>query len=305
MLQYVGRRILLTLPVLAGILLITFMLTHLSGDPTDMILPPDVTEEARESFRERHGLDRPLWVQFVNFSWHALQGDFGNSLRFGEPAIKLVAERMAATTELAVAALVLAISLGVPAGVVAAYWRNTPVDVGVRGLTIVGQAIPSFYLGILSIVVFAVWLRWLPTGGRGTWEQLIMPAAMLSLNIVALIARVTRSSMLDVLQQDYIRTARSKGLTERTVVWLHALRNAFIPVLTVIGLQVGFLLGGVVVTETVFSWPGVGRLAIQAIYARDFPVVQAVVFLFAMIFVIVNLLVDLLYAALDPRIGYK
>lgn len=305
MVQYVATRILLTLPVLFGILLITFILTHLSGDPTDLILPADATESARQAFREKHGLDRPLWVQFANFSWHAIQGDFGNSLRFSNSAISLVTERMAATTELAAAALFLAISVGVPAGVVAAYWRNTTIDVAVRALTLVGQAVPSFYLGIVSIIIFAVWLRWLPTGGRGTWDQLVLPAATLSLNLVALIARVTRSSMLDVLGQDYIRTARSKGLGETVVVWLHALRNAFIPVLTVIGLQVGFLMGGVIVTETVFSWPGVGRLAIQAIYARDFPVVQAVVFLFAMIFVIVNLVVDLLYAALDPRIGYK
>jgi peptide/nickel transport system permease protein len=164
---------------------------------------------------------------------------------------------------------------------------------------------PSFYIGILAIIVFAVWLRWLPTGGRGTLEHLILPATTLSLALVALVARVTRSCMLDVLRQDYIRTARAKGLSEMRVVWLHGLRNAFIPVLTVLGLQVGFLMGGVVVTETVFSWPGVGRLAIQAIYARDFPVVQAVVFLFAVIFVVVNLIVDLLYAVLDPRISYK
>jgi peptide/nickel transport system permease protein len=305
MLQYVANRILLTLPVLAGILLVSFMLTHISGDPTDLILPQDATEAARQAFREKHGLDRPLWVQFASFSWHALQGDFGNSLRFGNSAISLVTERLGATTELAFAALFLAIAIGVPAGVVAAYWRNTPVDIAVRGLTLVGQAVPSFYLGIVSIIVFAVSLRWLPTGGRGTLGQLFLPAATLSLNIVALIARVTRSCMLDVLGQDYIRTARAKGLGENPVVWMHALRNAFIPVLTVIGLQIGFLMGGVIVTETVFSWPGVGRLAVQAIYARDFPVVQAVVFLFAMVFVIVNLVVDLLYAALDPRIRYK
>jgi peptide/nickel transport system permease protein len=305
MLQYVANRIVLTLPVLAGILLVSFMLTHISGDPTDLILPADATEAARQAFREKHGLDQPVWVQFASFSWHALKGDFGNSLRFGNSAISLVTERLGATTELAVAALTLAVVIGVPAGVVAAYWRNTPVDIAVRGLTLLGQAVPSFYLGILSIVIFAVWLGWLPTGGRGTWGQLFLPAATLSLNIVALIARVTRSCMLDVLGQDYIRTARAKGLGETPVVWIHALRNAFIPVLTVIGLQVGFLMGGVIVTETVFSWPGVGRLAVQAIYARDFPVVQAVVFLFAMVFVIVNLVVDLLYAALDPRIRYR
>lgn len=305
MLQYVAKRILLTLPVLVGILIITFLLTRLSGDPTDLILPPDAAESAREAFRDKHGLDRSIWIQFLNFSWLAAQGDFGTSLRFGESAVTLVVERLGATTELAVAALVLSIVVGVPAGVIAAYWRNRPVDVAIRILTLFGQAVPSFYLGILSIIIFAVWLDWLPTGGRGTWGQLLLPAVTLSLHIVALIARVTRSCMLDVLGQDYIRTARAKGLGENVVVWVHALRNAFIPVLTVIGLQVGFLMGGVIVTETVFAWPGVGRLAVQAIYARDFPVVQAVVLLFAMIFVVVNLVVDLLYAALDPRIGYK
>jgi ABC-type dipeptide/oligopeptide/nickel transport system permease component len=234
-----------------------------------------------------------------------LQGDFGMSIRFQEPAFKLVMERMGATTELAVAAMLIAIAIGIPAGVLSAYRRNSLTDSGVRAVTLLGQAVPSFYLGILSILFFAVWLRWFPTGGRGTWAHLVLPATTLGLQIVALIARVTRSCMLDVLGQDYIRTARAKGLAESKVVWLHALRNAFIPVLTVIGLQIGFLLGGVVVTETVFSWPGVGRLAVQAIYQRDFPVVQAVVFLFALIFVAVNLIVDLLYAALDPRIGYR
>ena len=305
MLQYVVKRIVLTLPVLVGILIITFILTRLSGDPTDLILPPDATDSAREAFREKHGLDHPIWIQFLNFSWLAAHADFGRSLRFGESAITLVVERLGATTELAVAALVLSVAVGVPAGVIAAYWRNRPLDVAIRTLTLFGQAVPSFYLGIVSIIIFAVWLDWLPTGGRGTWGQIILPAVTLSLHIVALIARVTRSCMLDVLGQDYIRTARAKGLGENVVVWVHALRNAFIPVLTVIGLQVGLLMGGVIVTETVFSWPGVGRLAVQAIYARDFPVVQAVVLLFALIFVIVNLIVDLLYAALDPRIGYK
>jgi len=305
MLQYIARRLILTIPVIFGILVISFMLTHLSGDPTDLILPPDVTEEARDAFRKRHGLDQPIWVQFFSFSTQALQGNFGNSLRFHEPALKLVMDRMAATTELASAAMALTILVGVPAGVIAAYRRNTPADLTVRSTTLIGQAMPSFYLGILSIIIFAVWLRWLPTGGRGTFWHLILPASTLSFQLVALIARVTRSCMLDVLGQDYIRTARAKGLGEGAVVWLHGLRNAFIPVLTVIGLQVGFLMGGVVVTETVFSWPGVGRLAIQAIYARDFPVVQAIVFLFAIIFVVVNLIVDILYAVLDPRISYR
>jgi len=189
--------------------------------------------------------------------------------------------------------------------VVAAYRQKTPTDSVVRGFTLIGQAVPTFYLGILCIIIFAVWLRWFPTGGRGGTSNLILPAVSLASHLVALIARVTRSCMLDVLRQDYIRTARAKGLRELVVVSGHALRNAMIPVVTVIGLQVGALMGGVVVTETVFAWPGVGRLAVQSIYARDFPVVQAVVFLSATIFVLVNLIVDLLYAVLDPRIRYN
>ena len=302
---YVLRRLLLTLPVLLGIVVITFMLTRLSGDPTDLILPPNATDEARAAFREVHGLDRPLLEQFLTFAGKALVGDFGASLRFQQPAMQLVLERLPATAELAAATMAIALLIGIPAGVVAANRRGTAADASIRAIMLLGQAVPSFFLGVLGIIIFAVWLRWLPTGGRGTWAQLVLPATTLAFNLVALIARVTRSCMLDVLKQDYVRTARAKGVWEGRVIWLHALRNAFIPVLTVIGLQVGLLLGGVVVTETIFSWPGVGRLAIQAIYARDFPVVQAVVFVFAFTFVLVNLIVDLLYAALDPRIGYK
>jgi peptide/nickel transport system permease protein len=269
------------------------------------MLPPNTPEAAREAFRVAHGLDRPLGEQFLHFAVRAVQGDFGASLRFEEPAIRLVAERLGATAELAIAAMALGIGLGVPAGVVAARYRNRFADGLIRNLCLFGQAVPSFYLGVVAIIVFAVGLRWLPSGGREGLASLVMPAVTLALGLVALIARVTRSAMLDVLRRDYIRTGRAKGLKESIVIWRHGLRNAFIPVLTVIGLQFGLLLGGVVVTETVFSWPGVGRLAVQAIYARDFPVVQAVVFLFAVIFVAVNLAVDLLYAAVDPRISFR
>ncbi len=305
MVSYILRRLLLTLPVLAGIVLITFLLTRLSGDPTDLLLPPNATDEAREAFRSVNGLDRPLWEQFITFAIKAVTGDFGTSLRFEQPAMQLVLDRLPATAELAAATMVIALSIGIPAGVIAATQRGHMADGLIRAIMLLGQAVPSFFLGVLGIIIFATWLRWLPTGGRGDWSQLVLPATTLAFNLVALIARVTRSCMLDVLKQDYVRTARAKGVWESRVIWLHALRNAFIPVLTVIGLQVGLLLGGVVVTETIFSWPGVGRLAIQAIYARDFPVVQAVVFVFAVIFVLVNLVVDLLYALLDPRIGYR
>jgi peptide/nickel transport system permease protein len=301
-LAFIIRRVVLTLPVLAGILFVSFMLTHLSGDPADVMLPPGTPDDARAAFRATHGLDKPLPEQFLRFATRAVTGDFGTSLRFDQPAMSLVAERLDATAELALATMAIALALGIPAGVVSAVRRNSAWDGVIRGVALLGQALPSFYLGVVGIIVFAVGLRWLPTGGRDGWLSLVLPASTLALGMVALIARVTRSAMLDVLRQDYVRTARAKGLWESRVVWRHALRNAAIPIVTVVGLQVGLLMGGVVVTETVFSWPGVGRLAVQAIYARDFPVVQAVVFLFAVIFVAVNLAVDLIYSLLDPRI---
>jgi peptide/nickel transport system permease protein len=251
------------------------------------------------------GFDQPLVVQFVNFLGRALTGDFGTSLRFQQSAGSLVWERLGATGELALAAMVFAIVVGVPAGAIAAYRFGGFADRAVRSVALLGQAIPNFYLGVVAVIVFAVWLRVLPSGGRGTPQQLLLPALTLGFGLVALIARVTRSCMLDALKQDYIRTARAKGLGEGLVVWKHALRNAFIPVLTVIGLQFGLLLNGVFVTEIVFSWPGVGRLAIQSIYSRDFPIVQTIVFLSAVTFVFLNLLVDLLYAVFDPRISYR
>ncbi|MGG5823891.1 ABC transporter permease, partial [Falsiroseomonas sp. HW251] len=289
-------------PVLLGVAVATFFLVRLAGDPTDMILPPTTPEEVRLEFRVRHGLDRPVLEQFFIWMGHLLQGDFGESIRFGQPAGELVWERAGATLELAFATLVIALVIGIPAGVAAARARGTAADAILRVLTLLGQAVPSFYLGVVGIAIFSIWLRWLPSGGREGIENLILPATTLAVYFFAIIARVTRSCMLDVLNQDYIRTARAKGLPVHSIVWVHALRNALLPVITVVGLQTGFLLGGVVVTETVFSWPGVGRLAIQAIYARDFPVVQAVVVTFAAAFVLVNLIVDLLYAVLDPRV---
>jgi peptide/nickel transport system permease protein len=304
-LSYLIRRLLVTVPVLLGISFVSFALLYLSGDPTDFLLPVNVPEATRQAFRVAQGFDQPLVVQFVNFLGRALTGDFGTSLRFQQSAGSLVWERLGATGELALAAMVFAIVVGVPAGAIAAYRFGGFADRAVRSVALLGQAIPNFYLGVVAVIVFAVWLRVLPSGGRGTPQQLLLPALTLGFGLVALIARVTRSCMLDALKQDYIRTARAKGLGEGLVVWKHALRNAFIPVLTVIGLQFGLLLNGVFVTEIVFSWPGVGRLAIQSIYSRDFPIVQTIVFLSAVTFVFLNLLVDLLYAAFDPRISYR
>ncbi|MFK4824516.1 ABC transporter permease [Paenochrobactrum sp. BZR 588] len=305
MAEYVLRRILYTIPSLIGIVIVCFFLTRLSGDPTDIFLPIDASDQAREAFRVKNGLDRPLLEQFVNFAYKVTQGDFGRSLRFGEPALNLLGERVGATIQLALTTLAIAIGIGIPAGIASAYYRNSFFDVAVRSVAAFGQAIPTFYWGVISILIFAVWLRWLPSGGSGGFTHLILPATTLATTLIALLARVMRSTMLDVMQQDYVRTARAKGLHEINVVIQHVVRNAFIPVLTVIALQFGVLMGGVIITETVFSWPGVGRLVIQAIYARDYTVVQAVVFFFAIVFVLTNLLADILSAILDPRIIYQ
>ncbi|RAI02479.1 ABC transporter permease [Acuticoccus sediminis] len=302
MLNYLARRIGLTVISLAGVLLISFVLTRMSGDPTSLLLPVDATDEARAALRARLGLDQPYVTQFIRYVGDAMTGDFGNSLRFSEPVTKLLMERLGATFELAIATILLALVIGIPSGILAAYWQRTPVDSGLQSVAAFAQAVPTFYWGILGILLFSVWLGWLPTGGRGSWLHLVLPAVTLASTIIALIMRIMRSCMLDVLRQDYIRTARAKGVPEYLVVIKHAGRNAIIPLVTVVALQCGVLIGGVVVTETVFSWPGIGRLAIQAIYARDYPVVQIVVIFFAVVFVILNLVADILSAVLDPRI---
>lgn len=300
--KYFLTRLLYVVPSLLGVLIICFFLTRLSGDPTHLFLPVDATEAALEAFRTKHGLDRTLLEQFGLFVSNAVSGDFGQSLRFGVPAMDLVLERLTATLELALATLLIAMVFGIPMGVLSAYHRGKPVDVVIRYIAAFGQSVPTFYWGIVSIILLALWVRLFPTGGREGLLSLVLPASTLATTMMALIIRVTRSSMLNVIEQDYIRTARAKGQTEFLVVARHALGNSIIPVITVIALQFGVLLGGVVVTETVFSWPGVGRLAIQAIYARDYPVVQAVVFFFAITFVFVNLVADLLYSVIDPRV---
>jgi peptide/nickel transport system permease protein len=305
MTEYLLKRTLYTIPSLLGIVIACFFLTRLSGDPTDLFLPIDASEQARQAFRAQNGLDRPLIEQLSTFALNALRGDFGNSLRFAEPAFDLLTERFGATMQLALTTLVLAIIIGIPMGIASAYYRGSSFDVVVRATAALGQAVPTFYWGVISILIFSVWLRWLPTGGNGSFLHLILPATTLASTLIALIARVMRSTMLDVMRQDYVRTARAKGLNEMKVVIKHVASNAFIPVLTVIALQFGVLMGGVIVTETVFSWPGVGRLAIQAIYARDYPVVQAVVFFFAVIFVLCNLLADILSAVIDPRVRLR
>ena len=288
--------------VVLGVLTIVFFLQRLSGDPTNLLLPIDASPELRAELRRELGLDRPLPIQYLSFIGDVLQGDLGQSYRFNEPALGLVLERLPSTLLLAASSLVLALLLSVPLGILAAIHRDSWIDVLATGVSLVGQATPVYWLGLLSILLFSVQLRLLPSMGGGSFAALVLPACTLAVYSMARIVRIARASVLDVLGQDYVDVARAKGLPERTVVLKHVLRNAAIPIVTVVGLQFGGLLGGAVLTETVFSWPGIGRLAVEAVRNRDFPVVQSVTLVVAVLFSAINLLVDLLYAALNPQI---
>ncbi|HSE92540.1 MAG TPA: nickel ABC transporter permease [Methylomirabilota bacterium] len=302
MLQYTLRKLLHTALVALGVVTLVFVALRASGDPAATMLPGDASVEELTALRHELGLDRPLHVQYAHFLVGVASGDFGTSFRHQQPALPLVLERLPATLELAFAALVLAVAVALPLGIVAALHRGRLPDVLAMGFAVVGQATPYFWMGIMLILVVSVELGWLPTSGRGRWEQLVLPAITLGTHFAASLARLTRTSMLEVLGQNYVTTARAKGLGERRVILAHALKNAAVPVVTLIGLQFGTLLGGAVVTETIFAWPGVGRLAVQSIFVRDYPVVQAGVLVLALTFVAINMLVDLLYGYLDPRI---
>lgn len=303
--QYLLRRLLRTIVVLWGVSTFVFGVTRLSGDPITLLLPPDTPTAEVNRVRAQYGLDRSLPVQYGVFLRRAIAGDFGTSIRQREPALRLAVDRLPATLHLAVLSFLFAVIVGVPLGIIAGIRPRSLFDNVTMTFALVGQAVPTFYLGILLIIFFAVQYNWLPVGGRGDWKTWIMPVVTLGAYAMASIARLTRAAMLEVMNQDYIRTGRAKGLTERTVVLRHGFRNALIPIVTIMGLQFGTLLGGAVVTETVFSWPGLGLLAINGIRNRDYPIVQASVFLAACAFVIVNLVVDLLYGQLDPRIRYS
>ena len=302
--RYFLKRLWHTVYVVIGISVISFFFIHLSGDPVMLMLPADASPAQIERLREQLGFNDPLPVQYWRFVTHAVRGDFGKSLYYHIPALKLIVERLPASLELALAAMVIALVVSVPIGVVSAVRRGSAVDMASMLVALFGLSMPHFWLGIMLILLFSVKLGWLPTSGRGSFAQLIMPALALGLSLMAMFARLTRSVMLEVLSLDYVRTARAKGLPERIVIGKHALKNALIPLVTVAGMQFGFLLGGTVVIETVFAWPGVGRLVVQAIFNRDYPLVQAAVFILALIFVAVNLFVDILYLYLDPQIRY-
>ncbi|MCY4410831.1 MAG: ABC transporter permease [Caldilineaceae bacterium] len=301
--SYVIRRAWQSLTILLGVSIVVFGLMHLSGDPIRLLAPIDTTAEELEAIRKLHGLDRPVPVQYWNFLTGVLRGDFGKSLRSGENALHLALERVPATARLAFTALLFSLIVALPFGVLAAVKRNTWIDRTVMGAALIGQSMPVFWLGILLILVFAVNLGVLPaTGTRAGWRSLILPGITLGMFNMARTARLLRSELLEILQAEYIMTARAKGMSARVVLWRHAFRNAVIPLVTLIGLDLGALLAGSVITETIFAWPGIGRLAVNAIYGRDYPVVQATVLVVASIYVMINFLVDLSYAFLNPRV---
>jgi len=305
MLQYVIKRLLSTIPVLIGIsLLLFFMLRMLPGDPAQVLAGEMASPEDIRLIRHQLGLDRPMHVQYAFFLSRLARFDLGRSARTQNPVTEEIWARLPNTMLLAVVAITLACLFGIPAGIISAVRPYTWIDYVVTSTALFGISMPVFWLGLMLIVVFSIVLHWLPAGGTGSWKHVILPSLTLAAFVVAFIARMTRSSMLEVLSQDYTTTARSKGLKEQVVIVKHALKNALIPIITVIGLQFGLLLGGAVLTETVFAWPGVGRLIVDSILARDYPVIQGAILVFGLLYILVNLAVDLLYAYVDPRIRY-
>ncbi len=288
-----------------SVVTVVFIVMRLSGDPVPLLLPPDAPIAEMERVRADLGLDQPLLVQYGVFIRHAIRGDFGRSIHFRTSAMQVVWERVPATIQLALASFLCAVVIAVPAGILSAIKRGSAYDSAVMGVALVGQAAPTFYIGIMLILIFPLWLGVFPTGGRGEWRHVVLPAVTLGAFAMASIARITRSAVLEIQRADFIRTARAKGVPEFWTIAKHTMKNAAIPIVTIVGLQFGNLLGGAVVTETIFAWPGIGRLAIQSIYNRDYPIVQACVFLTAAMFVVLNFLVDVAYGFLDPRIRHQ
>ena len=304
MLTFVLRRLLLAVPVLLGVVFVVMLTVDLlPGDAVTLMLGEHATKDAVAKLRDHLGLDKPFVVRYLEYVGRVVRGDLGRSIQQNRPVSDELADAWPATLELTIAALVLAAVAGIVAGVASAVWPNSIFDALARLGSLFGLSMPIFWTGLVLIVIFSLWLNWLPVGGAGSLNHLVLPAVTLALPSVAMIARMTRAAVLDVLREDYVRTARAKGVGEFWVLARHALRNAFIPILTLLGLQSGQLMGGAVLTETVFAWPGLGRLMVKAIFARDYVLLQGAVLVFALAFVVINLLVDLSYGWLDPRIG--
>lgn len=311
MTRYIIRRLLQSILVVVGVSLLVFVILYQTGDPVLLMASPDASREDIENLREALGFNRPWYVQYLDFLGNAVQGDFGNSLRQGQPVFDLIVDRMPATLRLAFAAFFFSVVISIPIGIISATKRNSIWDNLTMGFALIGQSLPVFFLGVMLIYIFAGRLGWLPSFGQGDGstgsmlKHLILPAITLGTFSLARNARLVRSSLLEVLGLDYIKTARAKGLTEQIVIYRHAMKNALIPVITIFGLEFGTLLGGAIITETVFAWPGIGRMVILAIQQRDFPLVVGAVMVLAMIFVVLNLLVDILYGVIDPRVRYE
>ncbi|MFB5675304.1 ABC transporter permease [Paenibacillus terreus] len=305
MAKYIIRSLLQVVPVLFIITLVVFVLVHVTGDPVTMMLPDTATAEDRQVLKEALGLDQPLYVQYSIFVSNLLHGDFGDSFRYGQSALPIVLERLPASFELAMASMLVACCISIPLGIWSAVRRNSFMDLLISGISVLGKAMPNFWVGIMLILLISVQLEWTPVSGRGGFSHLILPALTLGTGIAAEMTRLIRSSFLEIISQDYIRTARSKGLREIVILGKHGLRNALIPVVTISGLQLTNLVGGSLVTETVFSWPGMGQLIVQAINTHDMAIIQASIFIIAFIVILINLLTDITYKLLDPRIKYS
>jgi peptide/nickel transport system permease protein len=304
--NYLFRRILGSIPILLAVSVLVFALLHLiPGDPVKTMLGLTASEEQMAATRAQFGLDQPLPVQYLRFLGNALRGNFGRSIVSRKPVSYEIGSRVGATVQLALTAAVIATVLGVSTGIVSALRRGTWIDLLSTGVAILGISLPVYWLGLMLMLLFAVQLHLLPSAGREGPEYLVLPAITLGVYSTAVISRMTRASVLEALSHDYVRTARAKGLSENLVIYRHVMRNAMIPIITVVGLQLGTLLSGAVITESVFAWPGIGKLAVDAIKGRDYPLVQALVLFMAVIFIAVNLLVDVLYGFFDPRIRYE
>ena len=305
MLFYLIKRIVSKIPILFGMTIIVFLILHLApGDPVDMIVGPNVTPEVYQNIRTQLGLDKPLIIQYFKFLANIFQGNLGESILQGRPVLEIIKERIPVTFNLGITILIISFGLAIPAGIIAAINRNTWKDYLCMSGALLGMSMPTFWFGLLLLYFFAYKLRLFPISGYGTWKHLVLPALAMGLTDAAITARMVRSSMLEVIRQDYIRTARSKGLARQVIIYQHALKNALIPIITLLGMKIGWVLGGSVFLEVIFSRPGIGRLMINAIFARDYPVVQGAMLVLTTSIILGNMLADLLYAVIDPRIRF-
>ncbi|MCI0526056.1 MAG: ABC transporter permease [Nitrospira sp.] len=306
MMVYIAQRLLWIIPVILGVSTLVFFFIHLiPGDPVELMLGESAEPADKQALREELGFNKPILHQYLQFLGGLFRGDLGRSLHTQKPVLQSIFLRFPATLQLTFAALLIAVSIAIPMGVVAATRQYSFLDNSSMFLALFGVSMPNFWLGPMLIILFSINLGWLPVSGKGGWDHLVLPAITLGTSMAAILTRMTRSSVLEIIHEDYVRTARAKGLRERTVIFKHALRNALIPVITLVGLQFGALLSGAVITETIFAWPGIGRLTIEAINKRDYPLVQGCVLAISFSYVLVNLLTDMVYSVIDPRIRYE